>query len=68
MEVNSALSEELDDPLPNAKGPKLNRFHDYNAPIKFIRKISRDEETSHSYVFEVIINSGKYALKLVSNS
>lgn len=68
-------------PLPLCKGPKLAPFPDRRRSIDFIRLLgcdntaepedSEDSEGSngpgsHGYVFEVLIGSKRYALKIVS--
>jgi Kinetochore Sim4 complex subunit FTA2 len=49
-------------PLPNAKGPKLNPFPHNGGHIEFLRLLGTGE---HGYVFEVIIESQRCALKVV---
>ena len=66
--------------LPRCEGPKLAPFADRQSSIDFIRLLecsnSSDSESSeessyggaHGYVFEVLIGSKRYALKIVSLS
>jgi Kinetochore Sim4 complex subunit FTA2 len=67
---------DLNEPLPRCEGPKLRPFKDRKANIKFVSLLSRgdgdsdsDSDSSsggHGHVFEVIIASRRYALKIVS--
>ncbi|KAI9759287.1 MAG: hypothetical protein M1840_003378 [Geoglossum simile] len=55
------LPEFSEGPLPNAKGPKLDPFPHNGGHIEFLRLLGAGE---HGYVFEVIIESQRYALKM----
>ena len=59
--------------LPRCEGPKLGPFHDRKAAIEFVRLLddpqvadSEVTEGGQSHVFEVLIASRSYALKIVS--
>ncbi|KAI9762472.1 MAG: hypothetical protein M1840_001232 [Geoglossum simile] len=60
-----ALSELSDSPLPQTDGPKLNPFFDPSRPsdrhVRFLRLLGGG---GHGYVFEVTIDSQRYALKI----
>ncbi|MCJ1239953.1 hypothetical protein MMC14_007952, partial [Varicellaria rhodocarpa] len=51
----------LDEPLPLCDGPKLQPFEYRHAPVKFIRLLNAGD---HGSVFEVLIESNTYALKI----
>ncbi|KAL9613432.1 MAG: hypothetical protein Q9167_002030 [Letrouitia subvulpina] len=56
-----------DEPLPRCQGPKLYPFKDRGSDISFVRLLSSNDntdETGRSYVFEVIISSQTFALKV----
>lgn len=52
--------------LPQCEGPKLHPFSNRKVDVQFIRLLSNNEQDGHSHVFEVIINSSHYALKVVN--
>jgi len=52
--------------LSSCEGPKLHPFFDRSSDIQLIRMLSDLEQEGYSHVFEVIINSRHYALKMVS--
>ncbi len=52
--------------LPQFDGPKLHPFSDGDSDVQFVRLLSDNEKVGHSHVFEVIIKSQYYALKVVS--
>ena len=56
----------LDEPLPLCDGPKLKPFAYTGAPVDFVDLLSADSPGEHSHVFEVVINSQHFALKVVS--
>ncbi|KAI1112847.1 kinetochore Sim4 complex subunit FTA2-domain-containing protein [Nemania sp. NC0429] len=51
-------------PLPPGGGPQLNAFHDFGATIKWVKRLDTDREGNQGYVFQVIIGSSEYALKV----
>lgn len=53
-------------PLPQCEGPKLDPFPQSKSVIKFRRLLSNKDSEGHAHVFEATINSTTYALKLVS--
>jgi hypothetical protein len=67
---------DLNEPLPRCDGPKLHPFKDRKANIKFVSLLSQGDgdgdgdsdsgSGGHGHVFEVIIASRRYALKIVS--
>jgi hypothetical protein len=67
---------DLNEPLPRCEGPKLHPFKDWKANIKFVSLLSRGDSDSdsdrdsssggHGHIFEVIIASRHYVLKIVS--
>ncbi len=71
---SSIAAVRLDQPLPRCEGPKLSPFKDHKASIEFIKLLSepdpkeRHDESpgGHGHVFEVLIKSKPYALKIVS--
>lgn len=52
--------------LPRCEGPKLHPFHDRKAVVTFLRLLSEVDAEGHAHVFEVLIGSKHYALKVVS--
>jgi hypothetical protein len=56
------LPELLNGLLPDTKGPKLGSFPHNGGHIQFMKRLGDGE---HGYVFEVIIESQRYALKIV---
>ena len=59
---------DLNESLPLIHDPQLNSFKHRSSNIEFIRLLSDEESAKHSYVFEIVIKSNRYALKLVSLS
>ena len=57
---------ELNNPLPNYEGPRLDPFRHRNALVDFIQLLNPQTPGEDAYVFEVIIESKRYALKVVS--
>ena len=55
-------------PIPRCEGPKLSPFRDRKAAIEFVRLLSDPELEGQAYVFEVLIASKPYALKVVCPS
>ena len=51
--------------LPTCDGPKLGKFKDGKAAIRFVDLLSREAPGEDGQVFEVIIKSKRYALKMV---
>lgn len=56
---------ELDKPLPKCEGPKLGIFEHHKAAIQFVSLLSGDSPGEDGHVFEVVIDSKHYALKVV---
>ena len=56
---------ELDKPLPEYDGPKLDAFKHHDATIEFISLLSAESPGADAHVFEVVIQSKHYALKVV---
>ena len=57
---------ELSNPLPNYEGPRLEPFKHRNAHVQFLDLINAETPGEDGYVFEVEIESKRYALKVVS--
>lgn len=51
-------------PLPLCEGPKLHRFRKPKA-VTFKRLLSDPESEGHAHVFEAVIGSATYAVKVV---
>ena len=56
---------ELDKALPKYDGPKLDAFQHHDATIEFISLLSAESPGDDAHVFEVVIQSKHYALKVV---
>jgi len=56
-----------DSKLPPCPGPKLAMFKDHDARIQWVKRLDITDST-RGMVFEVIIQSKRYALKIVSNN
>ena len=57
--------------LPRGDSPQLGPFKDSDADVEFVRLLSKIDYTEiggHAHVFEVLINSQTYALKIVRTS
>lgn len=52
-------------PLPDCEGPKLGKFQHGSAAIQFVDLLSAETPGVDGHVFEVIIKSKHYALKMV---
>lgn len=59
-----AWSVDLNEPLPPTFGPKLGAFDLHDRSIEFIGLLSAEQPGRHSHVFEVVIGSEHYALKM----
>ena len=59
---------ERHDPLPRCDGPKLHRFDHGGEHFEFIGLLSSRNPGCHGHVFEVVLDSQHYALKVVSIS
>ena len=57
---------ELNNPLPNYEGPRLGPFTHRNSPVYFIKLLNPKTPGEDAYVFEVVIELKRYALKVVS--
>ena len=57
---------QLNNPLPNYEGPKLHPFHHRSAPIYFVDLLNAETPGEDGWVFEVVIELKRYALKVVS--
>ena len=53
-------------PLPQCEGSKLAPFHRRYPAITFRRLLSGEDSEGHGHVFDVVIDSTPYALKIVS--
>ncbi|RYC55592.1 hypothetical protein CHU98_g10621 [Xylaria longipes] len=51
-------------PLPPGGGPQLNPFTDSGATIKWVKRLDTDREDNEGFVFQVMIGSKEYALKV----
>lgn len=51
--------------LPPIAGPKLHRFVDSDAEVKFVQLLTDPESDPNTHVFEVTIATKTYALKIV---
>lgn len=60
-----AWSVDLKEPLPPTIGPKLSAFDLRDRSIEFVGLLSAEQPERHSHVFEVVIGSKHYALKMV---
>ena len=60
-----AWSVDLNEPLPPTTGPKLSAFDLHDRSIEFVGLLSAERPGRHSHVFEVVIGSKHYALKMV---
>ena len=56
----------LKKPLPQCEGPKLAPLQKKRAKIEFVSLLSDVEADGHAHVFEALIDSKEYALKVVS--
>ena len=56
------------DALPTSEGPKLARFKDSRADIQFVDLLSSETPGADGQVFEVIIKSKRYALKMAGET
>ena len=54
--------------LPTCEGPKLGRFEHSNSTVQFVALLSAETPGEDGQVFEVIINSKHYALKMANLS
>lgn len=61
----SATDVDFDEPLPHKYVPQLRPFQYRDSNIEFVRLLSDASTSIHSYVFDVIIESKHYALKIV---
>lgn len=59
---------ESNDPLPDCEGPKLGKFQHCTAAIQFVGLLSAETPGVDGHVFEVIIESKHYALKMVRDT
>ena len=59
------MSKDFHKMLPQCDGPKLHAFSERSVDIKFVRLLSDNEQDGQSRVFEVSIDSMRYALKVV---
>ena len=57
-----------DNLLPTCEGPKLGRFEQSHAATRFIKLLSAETPGVDGHVFEVVIKSKHYALKLVRDT
>lgn len=64
----SAVSIEINEPLPSCDGPKLGAFQYRSAAIQFIDLLSAESPGGDGHVFEVAIRSKHYALKIVRDT
>lgn len=55
-------------PLPVYEGPKLGRFEQGSAAVQFVNLLSAGKSGGDGHVFEVIIKSKRYALKMARDS
>ncbi len=53
--------------LPTCEGPKLGKFEHDGAAIQFIKLLSAETPGDDGHVFEVLIESKRYALKMASD-
>lgn len=59
-----AAAVDSHDALPTYEGPKLGKFKDGTAAIQFVNLLSRETPGEDGQVFEVLIKSKRYALKM----
>ena len=55
-------------PLPTCDGPKLGKFEHHRSAIQFVKLLSAETPGDDGNVFEVIIKSEHYALKMASDA
>ncbi|MCJ1396296.1 hypothetical protein MMC18_009185 [Xylographa bjoerkii] len=55
---------ELHRPLPDCDGPKLNVFEHHKEAVQFVELLSAETPGEDGHVFEVVIRSKRYALKM----
>ncbi len=67
LEKKIPAAVESDVPLPSCEGPKLGKFKYGSAAIQFIDLLSAETPGSDGHVFEVVIKSKHYALKMASD-
>lgn len=58
---------ELADPLPRCDGPKLKFFGHHSSSFNFVSLLSSENPGQHGHVFEVVLDSQRYALKIASS-
>ena len=58
---------ELNNPLPNYEGPRLAPFAHRDSPVHFVKLLNPRTPGEDAYVFEVVIELRRYALKVVSS-
>lgn len=51
--------------LPPIEGPKLHQFVDFDGDLEFVQLLTDPESDASAHVFEVVIASKTYALKIV---
>jgi Kinetochore Sim4 complex subunit FTA2 len=61
----AAAAIESHHPLPACEGPKLGRFKHSSAAVEFVGLLGAEADGKDGQVFEVVIESKHYALKLV---
>jgi len=61
----SATGVDFNESLPSIEGPQLGPFRHRNSIIEFVSLLSDESLGSYSHVFEVVIESKHYALKMV---
>lgn len=54
--------------LPTCEGPKLGRFEHGNAAVQFVNWLDAGKSGGDGRVFDVIIQSKHYALKMASDA
>ena len=57
-------SVDFNEPQPTEHPPRLERFLFHDSDIEFVSLLSAENPGSHSHVFDVVIESKHYALKI----
>lgn len=67
LHQQASAAVESNNSLPTCEGPKLGKFEHDGAAIKFVKVLSAGTPGDDGHVFEVLIESKRYALKMASD-
>ena len=67
LQQQAAAAVKSNHPLPTCEGPKLGKFEHHRSAIRFVKLLSAETPGEDGHVFEVIIKSEHYALKMASD-